>query len=215
MKIFAVIPACNEEKTICEVVEKTKKFVDRVIVVDDGSVDSTASLASKVGATVLKHRINLGVGAALKTGFIYSRERCDAIVTLDADAQHNPEEIPKLLKALNDSEIVLGSRDFRCMPFHKKIGNYIINLLSFLLFGIRLSDTQTGFRAIKVRAYDTIEWKSRDYSALLEMLVNAKKRKVKVKEVKVSTIYNDIYKGTTLVDGVKILINMLCWRLIR
>ena len=97
-KIFAIIPAYNEEKQINSVINKTKKYVDEVIVVDDGSKDSTGEIAKKSNAIVLRHLVNLGKGAALKTGCDYAvKNKAGIIIAVDADAQHDPKEIPNFL----------------------------------------------------------------------------------------------------------------------
>lgn len=212
-KIIAVIPAFNEEKTIREVVRETKKHVDEVIVVDDASSDNTGKEAEKEGARVLRHVVNLGLGGTLKTG-------CEAalllnaniIITLDADGQHDPSEIPKLVNKLTNTnlDIVFGERAFsKKMPFMKKLGNKFFNKFSKRLFNIRIKDTQTGFRAFTSEAYKKIKWSSRDYGVASEILINAEKYKINYAGKKVKTIYNDNYKGTTPIDGLKIANKMI------
>lgn len=207
-KVIAVIPAYNEEKHIYSVVREARKHVSQVIVVDDASSDNTFSLAKKAGALVLKHPINLGLGGSLKTG-------CDAallhnaeiIITLDGDGQHNPKEIPKLFKFLttNRLDAVFGERPFsKNMPFVKKIGNKLFHRFSKHIFGIKVKDTQTGFRAFTTEAYKKIRWKSSDYAVASEMLINAEKNNLKYAPFKIETIYHDDYKGTTILDGLKI-----------
>ena len=215
MKTVAVIPAYNEEKYIGEVIENTKNYVHQIIVIDDCSKDNTFQKAKKSEVIVLKHIVNLGKGAALKTG-------CEAalklnathIVALDADGQHDPSEIPDLIKVLDGSDIVFGVRKFnKNMPLVAKVGNAGLSFITKILFGISISDTQSGFRAFTAEAYKKIRWNSPEYAVETEMIARAGKNKLSYKEATIKTIYNDKYKGTTFVDGFKILLNMIIWRL--
>jgi glycosyltransferase involved in cell wall biosynthesis len=213
--IVAVIPAHNEEKNIRRILEETKKYVDSIIVVDDGSRDKTSYVAKIAKVTVLTHIINLGKGAALRTGCDYAlKEGADRIIVLDADAQHEPSKIPLFLEGLEGADVVLGYRkEGKEMPFVLKFGNWFINKMIKLLYGIELKDTQCGYRAFTAKAYKKIRWKSSNYSMESEMIANIGKRKLKFKEVPIKTIYQDKYKGTTVMDGVKIAYNLLWWRL--
>lgn len=209
--VIAVIPAYNESKYIGEVVRKTKKHVDKVIVVDDASNDKTAELAKQAGALVIRHEINLQKGASLKTGCeLALKFSPDIIITLDADGQHDPDEIPKLLEKLKQVDFVIGSRQFnKEMTLKSKAGNIILSKLSNLLFKTNIKDSQTGFRAFKAKIYDKIKWESSDYGVESEMIKNIHDNKISYKEVNVKTIYNDKYKGTTPIDGIKIAYTML------
>ncbi len=212
-KIIAVIPAHNEEKYIQKVVEETKKYADEVIVVDDASKDNTGNIARNAGAVVLRHEVNLGLGATLKTG-------CDAalildadlIITLDGDGQHDPKDIPDLLKKLKEtnSDIIFGEREFNeNMPVVKKTGNKFFHEFSKDIFGIKIRDTQTGFRIFSSDAYKKIRWKSSDYAVASEILINTEENKLKYTSEKIKTIYYENQKGTTIIDGIKIANKML------
>jgi len=216
-KTFAVIPGYNEEKSIGKVVKETKKYISDVVVVDDGSRDSTSLQAEKQGAIVLKHVINIGKGAALKTGCDYAIKNGAAkIVVLDADTQHEPSSIPLFLNALEEADVALGRRGLnKNMPFIFRLGNWFINKTTKLLYGLSLHDTQCGYRAFTAEAYKKIKWKSSSYSMESEMIANIGKRKLKYKEIPIKTIYADKYKGTTVIDGIKIILNMAWWRLTR
>lgn len=216
--IFAVIAAKDEEKHISNVVKSTLKYVDKVIVVDDGSRDSTAKIAEKAGGIVLKHIVNLGKGAAITTGCEYAiSKKADIIVLLDADGQHEPKEIPRFIKELKNNDMVFGARTEKrkSMPFILKYGNWFISKATYLLSGIRLTDTLCGFRAFKSKVYNKIKWKSVGYSLEAEMIINVGKKRLKYTEIKISTIYSDKYKGTTVMDGMKIVGNMIWWKLSR
>ncbi|MBU4002964.1 MAG: glycosyltransferase family 2 protein [Proteobacteria bacterium] len=212
-KIIAVIPAYNEEKHIAKVVRETKKYVDKVIVVDDASTDETGNLARKAGAIVLRHEINIGLGGTLKTGcdgaLILG---ADIIITLDGDGQHDSHEIPKLVNKLikTKSDAVFGERPFnKTMPFVKKMGNRFFHIFSKYIFGIKVKDTQTGFRIFTSKTYKKIRWESSDYSVASEMLINAENHNLKYMPQEVSTIYYENQKGTTIIDGIKIANKML------
>lgn len=214
-KIFAVIPAYNEENNIRNVISEAKEYIPNIIVVDDGSKDKTSEEAKKEGIIVLKHIINTGKGAALKTGCDYAiKQGADKIIVLDADAQHEPSHIPNFLNELNNADIVLGYRSLsKEMPFILKLGNLFINKTTKLLYGITLHDTQCGYRAFTAYAYKKIRWKASNYSMESEMVANIGKRNLKYKEIPIKTIYTDKYKGTTIIDGIKIVCNLFWWRL--
>ncbi len=215
--VFVIIPAYNERKHISAVIIKTKRYAKNILVVDDGSSDNTTALAEKEGVTVLRHIVNLGKGAALKTGCEYAlRKGAKKLIFMDSDGQHLPQDIPRFLKALETCDIVFGSRGLnKNMPGVLKFGNGFINTVMGWLFGIRLSDTQSGYRAMTAQAYKRIRWASTSYSVESEMVANTGRKNLKYKEIKIKTIYADKYKGTTVIDGVKIVLNMLWWRLSR
>ncbi|MBU0627934.1 MAG: glycosyltransferase family 2 protein [Nanoarchaeota archaeon] len=214
-KIFAIIPARNEDKNIGRVISEAKKYVDNIVVVDDGSSDNTRYKAKKQGAVVLSHIINLGKGAALKTGCDYAlKQGAEKIVVLDADTQHEPSKIPDFLKELDYVDVVLGYRQLsKTMPPLLKIGNLAINKITRLLYRMNLHDTQCGYRAFTQYAYKKIRWNSSNYSMESEMIANIGKARLKYKEIPIKTIYADRYKGTTIIDGIKIVFNLFWWRL--
>jgi|TARA_Y100000031_G_C8213461_1_gene382138 glycosyltransferase involved in cell wall biosynthesis len=214
-RIFVVIPARNEEKHIGLVVKQTKKYVDKVVVVDDGSEDSTGKEAKKNGALVLNHIVNLGKGAALKTGCDYAvKNKADIIIAIDADAQHEPKEIPKFINALKEAEVVLAYRKAsKRMPLVLKFGNWFIDEIIKFLYGVKIKDSQCGFRAFTSKAYKKLRWKASDYSMESEMIAKIGKHKLPYTEVPIQTIYSDKYKGTTILDGIKIVFNLLFWKL--
>lgn len=214
-KIWAVIPAHNEQKNIAEIVIKTKKYVDRVLVVDDGSTDNTVELAEKANAIVLKHVVNLGKGAALKTGCDFAvKSGAKCIVVLDADSQHKPEDIPRFVEKLSKYDVVFSYRkESSKMPAVLKFGNWFISSIVNSLYGVKLKDTQCGFRAFTKDAYKKIRWNASDYSMESEIIARAGKQRLKYVQVPIKTIYSDRYKGTTVIDGMKIVLNMIWWKL--
>ena len=214
-RVFAVIPAHNEEKHIGDVVRQAKKYVNNVVVVDDGSKDRTVEEAKKSGAIVLNHLVNLGKGAALKTGCDYAiKNKADIIVAIDADAQHNPKEIPKFIGAVKMHDVVIGYRKLnKSMPFILRFGNWFINKTIRFLYGVKIRDSQCGYRAFTSEAYKKLRWKASDYSMESEMIAKIGKHRLSYAEVPIETIYSDKYKGTTILDGIKIVFNLLLWRL--
>jgi len=214
-KIFAVIAAYNEDKHINKVVNATKKYVDKVVVVDDGSKDKTKEMAKKANAIVLRHLINLGKGAALKTGCDYAlKNKADIIIAIDADAQHDPDEIPKFLENMKSHDVVIAYRkQSRNMPFVLKFGNWFINKTITYLYGVKIKDSQCGYRAFTAKAYKRLKWEASDYSMESEMIAKIGKYKLSFKEIPIETIYSDKYKGTTIMDGIKIVFNLLMWKL--
>jgi len=213
--VWIIIPARNEEKHISNVIKEVKKTYKNIIIVDDGSDDQTSKIAEKHKAIVLKHIINLGKGAALKTGCNYAiRNKAKSIVVIDADGQHDPKDIKKFLDKLKNADIVFGYRKLnKKMPIILRLGNSSINNIAKILYNMDLHDTQCGFRAFTSKAYKKIRWNSTDYSMESEMIANAGKHKLKYSEVPIKTIYKDKYKGTTILDGIKIVFNMFLWKL--
>ncbi len=212
MNTYIIIPGLNEEKHIVDVIKGVKaQGFQKIIFIDDGSKDKTAMLAKKAGATILKHIVNMGKGAAVKTGCDHACELgAEILVLMDADGQHKPEEIKKLLNAIKGKDIVFGYRQLnKKMPPVMRFGNWFINKASYIINGIELKDTQSGFRCLTAEAYKKIRWNSNDYSMESEMIANVAKKKLKYAEIKISTIYHDNFKGTTVMDGIKIFLNML------
>ena len=215
MKTYAIIPAYNEEGHITEVIEKTKAHANNIIVIDDGSTDKTYDIAKKTGVIVLKHVINLGKGAALKTGCDYAiKNGANILINLDSDGQHDPNEIPKFLEELKTSDLVKGVRQFGGdMPFIKRAWNFGISRLFSILYGKGIYDQQCGFRVLTAETYKKIRWKSTDYLVETEILVNLLKVGLKLKEVPIKTIYLREHGGVNPTYGFRHLAAMLLWRL--
>lgn len=213
----AVIPAYNEGKTIAEVITKTKRYLASIIVVDDGSIDDTAAQATKAGAMVTKHRVNLGKGAALKTGCDYAfKLNAKKVIVMDADGQHDPKEIPKFIEALNNHDIVFGCRKVpKTMPLVFRFGNKVISKSLHFLYNIEVEDSQCGYRAFTINAYNGIRWEALDYYVETEMAIRAGKKKLRHTMIPIETIYADRYKGTTVLDGVAIVAKMMGWKVWR
>jgi glycosyltransferase involved in cell wall biosynthesis len=213
--LWIIIPAHNEEKNLGQVIDKCKTYSDNVLVVDDGSTDLTFDIAKSKCVKVLKHIINLGKGATLKTGCDYAlKNNAEQIVLIDADGQHDPDMIPFFLEKLKHADIVFGVRRFnKKMPFIFRFGNSFINFIIQFLFHVRICDSQSGYRAFWARIYRKIRWQAHDYSMESEMIANVGRNNLRYAQLPISTVYNDKYKGTTIFDGIKIVYYIIKWRL--
>ena len=193
---FAIIPAYNEQGSIGDIVSKAKEQVDEVIVIDDGSTDETSSLAKLAGAIVIKHKKNMGYGAALQSCFKQARKYdANVMVVLDSDGQHDPSEIPLLLqriKALN-ADVVIGSRFLNGtngIPIYRKFGIKVLNSVTNAVSGLEISDTQSGYRAYSKNAINKISIDSAGMSAGSEILIQAKRNDLKIEEVSINCKYD-------------------------
>jgi glycosyltransferase involved in cell wall biosynthesis len=197
--VVVAIPAYNEEKTIAKVVLQAQKYVDRVIVCDDGSKDMTAEIAERLGAEVIKHERNLGYGAAIQSLFRRARElNADVLVTLDADGQHDPSEIPNVVKPVvkGKADVVIGSRFVDgCgateMPLYRRFGARLIAKLVNGSSKKGVSDAQSGFRAYNRKALERLSLVEAGMGASVEILLEARKNDLKICEVPSSCKYNN------------------------
>mgnify|MGYP003992441893 CR=1 FL=1 len=213
--VWVIIPGYNEGKNIGKVLALTKKFSKQIVVVDDGSRDNTAAVAAKYTPHVLRHVINLGKGNAVKTGCDYALEQgATHVIFMDSDGQHEPKDIPAILKELGTADILFTFRKFGGdMPKILAFGNWFIDKVSSTLFSIRVKDTQCGYRAMTAQAYKKVRWLSAGYGMESEMIARTAKHKLKYKQYPIATIYQDEYKGTTPLHGINIVLNMIWWRL--
>lgn len=166
--VMVAIPAYNEAGTVAEVVEDAAEYADEVVVVDDGSDDATSERARRTEATVVEHETNRGYGAALKTAFEEADERdADHLVVIDADGQHDPSDVPKLVEAQRESgaQLVIGNRFMdesgTTVPKYRRVGLFVVNLLTnvglgTVLGGRWIDDTQSGFRAYDSAAIESL-----------------------------------------------------------
>lgn len=215
MADFVVIPMYNESSTIRDVAKKAKKYAN-VILVDDGSTDDTLKVIQKIkGVHILSHKINLGKGAALKTGYDYALKLgATKILMMDSDGQHNPKDVPKFLKALEEYDAVFGSRcEKKEMPAVLHIGNWGLSRLTNFLFKVNVRDSQCGFRGFTSEAYKKIRWRISGFAADNEMIASVGAKGLSYTEVPIGTVYLDRYKGTTVVSGIKLAINMVLMKL--
>lgn len=195
-KIVAVVPAYNEELAIGSVVLETKKHVEEVIVVDDGSTDRTAEIAGLAGAVVLKLDQNYGKAKALMRGFELARQNgFTAGVMLDGDGQHNPDELPSLISPVlqGEADLVIGSRYLkasRATPGYRRTGQRLLDVVTNMSTDQKVSDSQSGFRALSKEAMDSLDFESKGFNIESDMIVHFSQKGLKVKEVPIGVHYD-------------------------
>lgn len=221
MRTFVVLPAYNEEKKLKIVLDRLVKCIpyEQIIIVDDASNDETFKIATNYNKKmcILRHDLNLGKGAAMKTGCEAALKLgADVIVTMDADDQHNPADIARLLEQIQKgNDIVFGSRIIgKNMPLTKFLGNKFLTIIINIFFKIFINDTQSGFKAFTAKTYNKIKWESRDYAVETEIIVKTAENKLKFSEIEIATIYHNDYKGTTPINGLQIFFKILKWKFI-
>jgi len=211
---LACIPAFNEENHISDVVKKSLLYVDQVVVCDDGSTDDTAKIAKSAGAVVISQS-NQGYGAALSTLFDYAR-RNDAkiMVTLDSDGQHDPDQIPVLLDAIttHDVDVSVGSRflgDSEASRY-RKAGIKIITSAANYGTNLKMSDSQSGFRAYSQKAISIIHPTEKGMAVSTEILMKISNNELSLAEVPISITYGpDTSEHNSVSHGVSVLMNTL------
>jgi len=220
LKTVAVIPAYNEESSIAKVILRSRQYVNSVIVCDDGSTDMTFMIAKALGARVVRHVERRGKGEALRTLYKEAMElNPDILVTLDGDGQHDPDEIPMLLKPIETgkSDVVVGSRyiDGSKMdaPLYRRFGLRIINFLYKKIAGVHTIDTQSGFRAYSQKAFGfLVQFDAKGYGVEGEQLVLAARNGFKVMEVPICVKYNTLgatSKKPALLHGADLISTLL------
>jgi glycosyltransferase involved in cell wall biosynthesis len=175
-KIAAAIPAYQAETWVGDIVQRTRQVIPEVLVIDDCATDGTAEAARAAGAEVISHPVNRGKGSALRTAFQVLFERgYEAVVTLDADGQHLPEEIPVLLEAWPEADLVLGTRThvFAQMSRVRRLSNSLSSSAISILAGQPLGDIQTGFRLYTRRLYEQVPFVGYRFEAESAVVVRA------------------------------------------
>jgi glycosyltransferase involved in cell wall biosynthesis len=214
---IVAMPAFNEEKYIAKTIVGAKKYADAVLVVDDGSYDDTVEIARALGAIVVQHRENQGYGGALKTIFNTTRKLgAEELVILDADGQHNPGDIPKLLDGLKSgNDVVIGSRFVEGMdsyiPRYRKIGMKVLDTATQFAGDIKVTDSQSGFRAYGRRAIEAIRLNGNGMSAGSEILVQIGRHNLKVAETPIKVRYDieETSSQNPLSHGFSVLANII------
>lgn len=214
VNVVAIIPAYNEEKALADVIGKTLEHVDEVIVVDDGSSDKTSEVAIEAGARVIKHSVNLGKGEALKSGFKAIGDD-SIIITIDGDGQHNPSEIPDLVRPIieDGADLVNGSRYMNGpeenTPAYRRVGQKVLDIATNISAGTKVTDSQSGFRAFSPKSKNVFRFKDTGFGIESEMLVDAAESGLKIVEIPITVRYD--LDGSTkdpITHGVGVLFNI-------
>lgn len=197
MEIVVGIPAFNEEKNIAGIILKLKKITDKIIVCNDGSTDLTGTIAEKMGAIVINHQKNSGYGAAIRSLFIEAKNKdADILVTFDADGQHRVEDIDSVLQPIfkNEADIIIGSRFLDSkksdVPTYRKAGIKAITGLANLSTDLKLTDSQSGFRAYNKKILKEITPSEQGMGVSTEILIKASTKGFRIKEVPVTILYD-------------------------
>ena len=217
-RVFIVIPAYNEETVIGPVIHSLKKEgYNNIVVVDDGSIDATYTVSNQTGVIVLHHLLNRGKGAAIRTGVEAAHILdADVVVTFDGDGQHDPADISTLLHKINAGyDVVLGSRFLKkqqTIPRIKKIYNRIANIITYVLFGIAVTDSQSGIRAYGKKAFFALDACHDRYEFDTEVLREIRRLHLNATEVPVHVRYTaysqNKYDKQTLISGIQTFVRM-------
>ena len=213
--IVAILPAYNEEVSIGSVVLRTRRYADRVIVIDDGSSDRTAEVARLAGAEVIRHPKNLGKGAALRTGFEFVNG-AKVIVTMDADGQHDPSDIPKLVEPIltGEADMVNGSRyingNKKDTPMYRRLGQVVLDTVTNAESGLSVTDSQSGFRAYAAHVKDVFRFKQNGLAIESEMLADAGNAGLRIGEIEIGVRYDvDSSSEHPITHGLQVLAKVL------
>ena len=221
MRLLIVIPAFNESEMIRSVIARIPQKIAKIgsittLIVDDGSIDNTAKIARQQKIKVIRHLINRGLGATLATGFRFARSNnFDIMVTLDADGQHDPQDIKRLIKPLvkNQADVVIGSRLLQAngMPWKRKLVNFLSNILTWGLFSVWVSDSQSGFRLFNKRAIERIRLRSQHMEVSSEILKEIHRNHLRLQEVSIKSVYTlySLRKGQKLTNAPNVIWQLL------
>ncbi|HCC08693.1 TPA: hypothetical protein DEP81_01785 [Candidatus Woesebacteria bacterium] len=219
MNIFVIIPSFNEDKRLAETIKKAKQFTasENIVVIDDGS-KIPERLPKNSGVWLLRHKLNLGKGAAMRTGAEFAFDQgAEAIIYMDADCQHDPKEIPVFKKYLEEGyQLVFGSRSQGInVPLTRFLGKKFASVYVNLVFGVYITDILSGYRALTKKAYKLVKWESDRYAVETEMVAHMShhKKELSWTEFPIETIYMDKYKGMTPIDAIKLMISSIKWKL--
>lgn len=223
--LLVIIPAFNEEKVIGSTIEGLKRVLaknSKILVVDDGSNDHTKYIAVQQGALVVRHPINRGLGGALGTGLYWAKiHKVHYAITFDADGQHDPKDIKKMLQPLHKriADVAIGSRTqlgWKDIPFDRRVIIYLSNMLTWGLFGVETTDSLSGFRAFNRRAIEAIQLRTDQMEVSNEFFAEMKRSGLRLIEVPIHVIYTDYSrsKGQQNSNALDVAIKMLL-RLVR
>jgi len=210
-KIIAAIPCFNEERFIGSVVLKAKRYVDRVIVIDDGSTDATGKVATEAGAKVYRNKQNQGYGAAIRSAIAKGQNlRADILVILDGDGQHDPKDIPKLVRPIinETADVAVGSRFMgkgEKPPLYRRLGQRVLTIITNVGSGQRISDSQSGFRAYNVKTLKGLNLTESGMSISSEIQFAVSRSGLRVAEVPIAISYSEKAKRNPVGHGAGVL----------
>ena len=222
MRIIVLIPAFNEQAAIEGVVKKSLQYASDVLVVDDGSSDNTSDIAKKAGASVLKHPTNFGKGVALRDAFSQVNGY-DIVVTIDGDGQHNPDEIPVLIKPIQDNkaDFVNGSRYLNGFdentPAYRRVGQRVLDIATNITAGTSVTDSQSGFRAFRGDTISCYKFRDPGFGIESEMIADASENNLRILEVPITVKY-DVENSSTkgpVTHGVGVLFKIVKDKFVR
>lgn len=221
-RIIVVVPAYNEASKIQQVIREIKKHFPDIIVVDDGSSDGTERIARKEGVLVYHHIINRGLGGALGTGITAAVQRgADIVVTFDGDGQHRPDDIDRVIQPLleHKADVVIGSRmlDRKGMPAIRRFYNTFGNIMTYLLFGVWTTDSQSGLRAFTREAASKFRLRTNKMEVSSEIIKEIRTHHLRFLEVPIQAIYTpySLSKGQGLLTGMKTLIRLILLKIVK
>ena len=225
MKLAIVIPAYNEGSVIKDVLLSLPKKIQGIseiisIVVNDGSIDNTYDVAKEHATYAINHVVNMGAGAATITGLEAAKKlKADIAVTIDADGQHNPKDIRKIIQPIINKkcDVVIGTRmlDSKGMPKLKVFGNWAMNFITYLVYHQWSSDSQSGMRAYNKHALKKMSLHSMGYEVCSEIVGEVKRTGLKLMETPIKVIYSEYskVKGQNWVNGINILTKSISIRM--
>lgn len=216
-RILCIIPAYNAEPNIAGVVLGVRNVLPdaTVLIVDDGSTDETRMVARSVGDETIEFEQNRGKGAGLQAAFTFAVERgYDAVLTIDADGQHDPAFAPAMVRALDHADVVVGTREIggRSVPPHRRVANLFSSWLTRVVSGVRIHDSQSGYRAIRTEVLRQVRARGERYEFEMDFLILAARRGFRFAEIPISTVYGTATPSNfrAMRDAVRVL--RVLWR---
>lgn len=227
LRVCLVIPAYNEARVIKKVVEGASRTFRKsdydfeIVVIDDKSTDTTVLVSQRAGVTVISHILNQGAGGATSTGLRYAeKNNFDYAITMDGDGQHDPQDALNCVNQAiaTQSDLLIGSRliNTQGMSRVKILGNRGLTLITWVLFGVNVTDSQSGMRVFSKNALDLLEWKSTGYEFCSEMIWRAKQAKLNISEHPIRAIYTEysIGKGQNNWNAINIIKSLVRRRIV-
>ena len=198
MRVCLLLPAYNESRTIGQIIQEASEFISEIVVIDDGSSDETAEIASASGVVCLANATNCGKGNALRKGFAYAIEHgYELVFTMDSDGQHEPADIPRFLEHFHSTQpdILIGARDTEnlrtSMPFHRRVNNRLVSYVGSRLCGQRVPDFQSGYRLIRTDVLRQVDLETERYETESELLIKAGRLGFRIESLPIQTRYGD------------------------